>query len=371
MKLGILCTMINGFGRRGYYNSQEIGLAKALADLGHEVVVYKGVLDGEKEDTVSVYHDVKVQYMHMRHVGAHGIMRCSKMDKDIKGLLCFADEQLFLLHVYHFCQRNGIVFVPYIGIAHSVNNDLKGKISDWLFHRGTLRIYRKRPVICKTWQAMEELGKLGVQDMRIAPVGLDVTVLKKNFDGVDRNELRKQYGYGPDDIILLNISRLVPEKRILELITLLDEIKDRKNFKLLLIGKGELRRAIDDKIKKLHLTNIVQIIDQIPYEKMWEIYTISDYYLGMNTGEIFGMAIMEAVYYETSVASRNGQGPSLILKNMKGHKLCENDAEIKQWICGLYPSKEELVASSHKVIEEFSWKKCAETFTALVLTQQR
>ena len=23
MKLGILCTMINGFGRRGYYNSQE------------------------------------------------------------------------------------------------------------------------------------------------------------------------------------------------------------------------------------------------------------------------------------------------------------------------------------------------------------
>lgn len=27
MKLGILCTMINGFGRRGYYNSQEVGLA--------------------------------------------------------------------------------------------------------------------------------------------------------------------------------------------------------------------------------------------------------------------------------------------------------------------------------------------------------
>lgn len=29
MKLGILCTMINGFGRRGYYNSQEIGLGRA------------------------------------------------------------------------------------------------------------------------------------------------------------------------------------------------------------------------------------------------------------------------------------------------------------------------------------------------------
>ena len=27
MKLGILCTMINVFGRRGYYNSQEVGRA--------------------------------------------------------------------------------------------------------------------------------------------------------------------------------------------------------------------------------------------------------------------------------------------------------------------------------------------------------
>lgn len=42
MKLGILCTMINGFGRRGYYNSQEIGLGRALARKGHEVMIYKG-----------------------------------------------------------------------------------------------------------------------------------------------------------------------------------------------------------------------------------------------------------------------------------------------------------------------------------------
>ena len=37
MKLGILCTMINGFGRRGYYNSQEVGLGRALAAMGHEL----------------------------------------------------------------------------------------------------------------------------------------------------------------------------------------------------------------------------------------------------------------------------------------------------------------------------------------------
>ena len=49
MKLGILCTMINGFGRRGYYNSQEIGLGRALARKGHEVMIYKGIDPSEKE----------------------------------------------------------------------------------------------------------------------------------------------------------------------------------------------------------------------------------------------------------------------------------------------------------------------------------
>ena len=48
MKLGILCTMINGFGRRGYYNSQEIGLGRALARKGHEVMIYKGIDPSEK-----------------------------------------------------------------------------------------------------------------------------------------------------------------------------------------------------------------------------------------------------------------------------------------------------------------------------------
>ena len=52
MKLGILCTMINGFGRRGYYNSQEVGLGRALAAMGHEVTIYKGIDPSEEEEKV-------------------------------------------------------------------------------------------------------------------------------------------------------------------------------------------------------------------------------------------------------------------------------------------------------------------------------
>ena len=75
---------------------------------------------------------------------------------------------------------------------------------------------------------------------------------------------------------------------------------------------------------------------------------MSDYYLNMNKGEIFGMAIMEAVYYKTSVAAIRALGPSVTLKDMKGHKLCENDDEMAEWITGPYPSEKDLQESSEK-----------------------
>lgn len=51
---------------------------------------------------------------------------------------------------------------------------------------------------------------------------------------------------------------------------------------------------------------------------MWEIYEMSDYYLNMNKGEIFGMAIMEAVYYKTSVAAILRPGTFCNIKRYEG-----------------------------------------------------
>ena len=94
MKLGILCTMINGFGRRGYYNSQEIGLGRALAKLGHQVTVYKGVPYDEKEDCIVLSEGVNVRYLPMKNLGAHGLMNCRWMDKTMDGLFVFGDQRI-------------------------------------------------------------------------------------------------------------------------------------------------------------------------------------------------------------------------------------------------------------------------------------
>ena len=44
------------------------------------------------------------------------------------------------------------------------------------------------------------------------------------------------------------------------------------------------------------------------------VYAVQDVSLSIGKGEIFGMAIMEAVYYCTSVAAYRAIGPSVTLK---------------------------------------------------------
>lgn len=362
MKLGILCTMINGFGRRGYYNSQEIGLGRALARKGHEVMIYKGIDPSEKEEKVQVEKNLTIWYLPMKHLGAHGFMDCKNLDPQLKALFCFGDQQIFLPHVYRWCRRRRIPFVAYVGTAHSLDSNFKSKVMNALFAAGTLRIYKKNPVLAKTSAAKEELRQLGVPHAVIAPVGLDIAVLKKNIPADEKMRLRKEHGFEADDVILCNVSRLSWEKRPLELIDLFLQVKGKKKFKLIIVGNGPLEEELNEKIRKNGLEKEVKIYPNVPYEKMWEIYEMSDYYLNMNKGEIFGMAIMEAVYYKTSVAAIRALGPSVTLKDMKGHKLCENDDEMAEWITGPYPSEKDLQESSEKMASTFTWDRCADAF---------
>jgi len=374
MKLGILCTMMKRFGLKGFYNSQEIGLGRALSEMGHTVTIYKGVKDKKQAETVQINERLTIRYMWMPYFVAHGWMPTAWIDKTLDGLFVFSDQQIFLPHVESFCRKNGIVFVPYVGTTYSLYvHTLRGWIMDTIFAHTTLNIYKRRPVLAKTEAAKKELTDLGVDEklISIAPVGLDVGVLKHDFQSYDRSELKRELGFEEDDVILCNVARLEDDKRPLDLLKLFVHVDGQKKFRLLIVGKGKLREQVDEKIREYGIGDKVKILERVPYADMWKIYTAADYYLNMSEVEIFGMAIMEAVYYHCSVAARQAIGPSLTLKGMRGHCLCDSDTEIERWITGPYPSEEELRESAEKVVEDFSWKPCARAFVKQIEEQRK
>lgn len=368
MYLGILCTMINGFGRRGYYNSQELGLGRALEAMGHRVVVYKCLnrSSGQSRQTVSLSSRLTVRYLPVAGLGAHGYLWGRTLDPALEGLLCFADNQVFLPHIQRFCRRHGIVFVPYVGTAHSLHSGLHGKVMDAWFAAGTLKLFRAHPVIAKTDGARRELAALGVKDTVLAPVGLDTTALRQDFRQTSRRELRQALGLGEDAVVISSVCRMEAEKRPLELLELFARLHGNGPFRLLLVGDGPLGSAADRKIQELGLERAVLRLRRVPYPDMWKLYRVSDYFVNMNRGEIFGMAVMEAVYYGVSVAAIAAPGPSVTLAGLEGHCLCQTEDAIARWILGPRPTAEQLERSSRRLTERFTWDRCAQAFTHLV-----
>ena len=77
-------------------------------------------------------------------------------------MLCFSDNQIFVPHLYRYCKKNSITFVPYIGTARSLfSGSIHGFLMNVLFHMGTLKVYRKIPLIAKTDAAKAELNRMG------------------------------------------------------------------------------------------------------------------------------------------------------------------------------------------------------------------
>ncbi|MGG3123253.1 glycosyltransferase family 4 protein [Priestia megaterium] len=359
MKIAIVVPIIGNFGRKGFYHSQEIGLGKEIAKNGHEVIVYKCVpLSFNTELTEEAFEGINVKYIPTRSIGPHGLFKTSVIDKDTDVVFAFSDTQLIIPRLYRYCKKNNIKFIPYVGIAHSFQRNIKSKIMDQVFKLTTLKIYKKVKVVTKTDHAKQELMSMGVQQCVVAPVGLDFSSLKADFEEYDRVKLREKWGFSAKDEIISFVARLQPEKCPLELIDIFKEIKS-PNKKLLIVGDGVLKNKLKEKISINKLEEKVVLISQVKYEDMWQIHYIADFFINLRSDEIFGMAIMEAIYYKSSVIAISAPGPNTILENMKAHKICKGLKDISVYLERHKIIYNQLDEDKAYLVKDFSWSKCA------------
>lgn len=360
MNIAIVVPIVGNFGRKGFYHSQEIGLGKEIAKRGHKVTVYKCVpLRSMEKITVERHECITVKYIPTLSIGPHGLFKSSIIEKDSEILFVFSDTQLVIPSLYNYCKKNSIKFIPYVGIAHSFQKSIKSKIIDWIFRLTTLKVYRKETVIAKTEDAKQELISMGIEKCIVAPVGLDFESLKVNFEEYDRIGLRKKWGFSENDIIISFVARLQAEKRPIELIDIFKKM-NLPNKKLVIIGDGPLKKDINEKIFSEELEDKVVIIPQVKYNEMWELHYIADYFLNLRDDEIFGMAIMEAVYYKSCVIAISAPGPDTILKGMKSHVICESFSEINDMINIKRINTKSISEDQLRLKENFGWDKCVE-----------
>lgn len=365
MRIGILVPSVGQFGNRLFYNAQEIGLAKAFDCICDEVKVYR-LVDASCKYTgewLEGCQNTYVQFIPSKKIGTNGLLDLKVLDKTLDMLVFFSDTQIIVPAVHRWAKKNGVVLIPYIGVieSHSTSS-LKRLIMDFLFRRN-LAVYKKHHCAVKTPAVQAKLEKMGVSAITVTPVGLDLSVLKTDFVDADELTLKQKYGYCASDKVLLFVGRLTEEKQPLRMIELFDQLHRRNsNYKLLMVGDGEQRKTVTEDVEKRNLTSAIQIIERISNKDIWELYRFADCFVNLNQQEIFGMAILEAMYYGCKVVAWKAPGPSFIIEDGISGCLADNDEGILTAITGKSIMPE---ASQRRISDNFTWDKTAQKLLSI------
>ncbi len=360
MKAGILITSISNFGEKGFYNSQEIGLAKALSNKFEEIIIYKLCYKSQKSitETVEGFDNIKMKIIAARNIGINGIIDINILNKSIDILIYFSDTQLCVPRVYKWCLKNNVKFVPYIGAVEShSSNKINKFIINLIFNRN-INVYKRCNCKVKTPKVGSKLMNYGVKNIAVAPVGLDMSLLKNNYKDTDKNFLKNKWGYKEEDKIILFIGRLEEEKRPIEMLEIIKDLYEIDNsYKLLMVGKGRLKDEVNKKIKQYNLQKCVKLISDIKNSNIWEIYCMSEAFINLNRQEIFGMSILEAMYYECKVIAWHAPGPDFIIDNNISGYLVSSNLEVINCIKNKVLDTR---ISHEKIINNFTWENTAE-----------
>ncbi len=366
MKVGLLVTSIGNFGQKGFYNAQEIGLAKELDKLVDEVVIYKLLSKDQNAQTEAVdgCRHTTLHCIPARSLGINGVFDVNKLDAGLDALIYFSDTQPLVPSVAKWAKKNHVALYPYIGVleSHSTNTIVK-RLINGLFKRN-LAVYRKQHCFVKTPDVEKRLRELGVAQVTVTPVGLDISLLHKDAEQVDPKALKAKYGYQANDRVLLFIGRFVAEKEPMQMVEIFSEIYNKDNrYRLLMVGTGELREAVEEKVEALRLSEEVRFVDKIPNSDIWELYRMADAFVNLNRQEIFGMAILEAMYYGCKVVAMHAPGPDYIIESSVSGYLTSTNQEMITAI-----QEPDLCAENAKkrILENFTWGYTAEKIVSIL-----
>lgn len=260
--------------------------------------------------------------------------------------------------------------VNYNGLYYCEDNlgDIK-KARLWDKTLLPLQCKKKMVVGTKSVLATEYLKNKGIQNVTTIGVGLDLDNLRGNVSGnnifVEKLKSKKD-----NHKYLLYIGVLEPRRNILFLLEVFSEIlKKDVNYRLVLIGKGknEYTKQVDGKIEELGIEDKIIRSTKIEQKFLPEIYKTCDAFLLPTRYEIFGMVLLEAMYYGLPVFTTYNGGSSMIMDENNGVVVPE--LNIEKWSQKVIEvladtNKTQYISRNacKKIENEFTWDALSEKF---------
>lgn len=355
------------------YNIQEVGLAKALVRKGHicDILFWTD----KTEEIVSIPADesgvVHVFYRHGQSMLKNTIFtNCNDLFEQYDILQpCEYNQMQAWLLAKNQPHKTVIYHGPYYSPFNKRYN-LMCKMFDALF----LNRYIKSETrfLVKSEMAKEFLTGKGIKagNVNVVGVGIDAEVLhtkKSNCTEPLYQALKRD----KSSLKLLYIGRFEKRRNVPFIIDVFKKILEMNlDARLYMIGTGEPEYL---KMVITHMENS-GVRDKIIWQEKMEqkylsgVYQQMDFFLLPTEYEIFGMVLLEAMYYGNVVlTTRNGGSSTLIEEGSNGYILkAKNPDEWARCITDICSNKNKMKEiqknASLKVKNQFTWDLLADKF---------
>ena len=352
------------------YNVQEVGLAKALVKKGHicDIVLY----NGKEKDWIQDYnfssegknYEFKIYWMHGFGILKNGFMPSVKrIIPQYDVIQVHEYDQIMSWNLYTRQIKPTVIYHgPYYD-KFAKGYNLRCKFFDTLFL--PMRQYKDVVTISKSTLAAEFLHQKGFCNVVTAGVGLDI----ENLGAISSKEIYLEQSKKYEQ--LLYIGKLEERRNLYFLVDVFRALKKViPELKFVIVGNGEkeYKEKLLQHIEKELQDGSIVYCESATQAELAKYYKEATLFLLASHYEIFGMVLLEAMYFGIPVISSVNGGSSTLIKNGYNGFVID-EFNIEKWVDNILSvmcNDEKMInikLNARKTIEEkYTWAKISETF---------
>jgi N-acetyl-alpha-D-glucosaminyl L-malate synthase BshA len=316
MKIGIVCYPT--FGGSGVVATE---LGKALAEKGHNIhfITYSQPVRLDFFSENISYHEVEVSKYPLFEYAPYETALTSKLVDVVKY------EKLDLLHVHYAIPHASVAYlakqilaeqgihIPVVTTLHGTDITLVGRDASY------------EPVV--TFAINHSEGITAVSDSLKKDTYANFNITKKievipNFIDLSRFSKKAKDHFKKaiapfGERLIVHTSNFRPVKRVEDVVKTFEKITRAIPSKLLLIGDGPERTAIEKLARETNVCEQIRFLGK--QEAIEEILSVTDLFIMPSESESFGLAALEAMACQVPVISTNTGGmPELNVQGVTG-----------------------------------------------------
>lgn len=352
------------------YNCQELGLAKALTQKGIKVSL---VFAAENNKSLYINHQGSNINIYLRKFKS--INQALAWFDNIETLLDSIKPDILQIHefgmlmswrIIRWAKKHNTPICLIQGSYRTTQKPVFRQLEE-LFNQtfGKYILSNCDAIGCKTKMAAEYTAKHTDKPTILTPIGLDISKFKNS----EEYDWKMRLGINNDSDILLYVGNIEQRRNPLFLIDILERLPEQ--YHLVIVGDGPLKNATVEAVKQRNLSKRCTLTGKLAQSQLSSLYRQSSAFVLVSDYEIFGMVILEAMYFGLPVITTSTAGSQTLIDNLSdGIIIKHKDASIwANTIDNLLKDKQKLISLSDKAKQKIdtslTWDKAADKFVAL------